>query len=323
MNERMNECLCRRSASGTIAKKRTNTGKDQKTFVNDRMLERFNAQTSHKGTPNDAPLGDVLAVMPFYATPGGDAGHSSLFTRRSYLRITVESLRPVFPRILVCVASDFDFDYVKSEFNDTSKISEVMKYKAQLFRPSRLGFATIYLSQYLLLKDPRFFDVRYVFYTESDQILRARSPSKLLDLVGSGHTFFLIPHRVQPVPVLRDFGETKFEVHRARSFMNPDHIKEFAKNDAKPTVHHVNADLKNASCCFDRNPCSTNRERWRRFGHPDLELFQIKAPTRHNNGDAPTHHPFNDSLVLVAGEGNFLRQSFRICKLGPPQMCPW
>lgn len=247
--------------------------------------------------------------MPFYATPGGDAGHSSLYTRRAYLKITIESLRPVFDKVVVAVATKFDHDFVTSTYNAT--LFDVLKYKTDIFRPSRLGFATVYLTQQALLRDPRWVDVKYIFYTESDQILRIRHPATLIHVVRGSDTF-LIPHRIQPVPKLQDFGETKVEQDQFRArHLSYEHLQEFARNN-KP-VERINNTLADRACCFDRNPCSSNRAHWRPLTHPDLSFFQIATSHRFNH---------NDSFVLVAGEGNFLRQSFRRCVLGEPRVCP-
>jgi len=305
-------------------------------FVVQRVLERLTAQTSHlllKHTEDPPPTiyQKMVAVMPFYATPGGDAGHSSLFTRRAYLKLTIDSLRPFFGgNVVVCVASEFDFEYLTSaDFNRTvGPLFEVLKYHKQ-FRPSRLGFATVFLTQRAIEFSEKWRKFRYVFYTESDQIFRSRSPENLLALINSRpYNVFLIPHRVMPVPMLSDFvtdTHTDEDRHRetrlTKQRLTNEHVLAFSKNEAKQPVHRLAPDFEATMCCFSREPCSTNRDSWLKFMDPRLKLFQIATVPENElrqerlSGDFhPTH---NDSYTLVAGEGNFLRQQFRPCHLLP------
>ena len=53
-------------------------------------------------------------------------------------------------------------------------------------KPSRLGFATLYTAQQALQHDPRWADFKFVFYTESDQILHVRDVNQLLHIAGNG-----------------------------------------------------------------------------------------------------------------------------------------
>ena len=277
-------------------------------FLADKVLTRLKAQTSHQ--TKGAPRVDALAVMPFYATPGGDAGHSALYTRRVYLKMTIESLTPFFQKIAVAVASDFDYDFVKKSEPD---LFDVLHHNgSKTFRPSRLGFATVFLAQTALTHDDRYRPIKYIFYTESDQLLRTRSMDQLFNVVNTAPNVFLIPHRVQPVPKKEDIflpGDRELPLTK-------DHAREFQLNDLK-LVRRVHKSLNDTSCCFDRNPCSTDRDHWRKFHDQELEIFQI--PATYARYSKPSH---NDSFALVAGEGNFLRQQFRRCVLGIRRRCP-
>ena len=95
----------------------------------------------------------------YYATAGGDSGHSALESRRAYLRKTVESLKPTFPKYTVCVATKPDYEYVTTEpgldFYDVKSYFDLPK-------PSRLGFATIHTAQQALLHDPKWASFEYV-----------------------------------------------------------------------------------------------------------------------------------------------------------------
>ena len=92
-------------------------------------------------------------------------------------------------------------------------------------------------------------------------------------------------------------------------------MQEFGRNAPKK-VHRI-TDVTKASCCFDRSQCVKHRSHWKHGGHSSVELFQIADPT---SGKEET---VRDSFALVAGEGNFLRQQFRLCKTHPDRrsMC--
>ena len=104
--------------------------------------------------------------MPYYATAGGDSGHSALESRRAYLKLTLESLKPTFPKYTVCVATEPDYAYVTNATNGLG-FYDVLK-RFDIPKPSRLGFATLYTAQQALQHDPRWADFKFVFYTESD-----------------------------------------------------------------------------------------------------------------------------------------------------------
>ena len=81
--------------------------------------------------------------MPFYASKGGDAGHSALDSRRLFLKMTIESLRPTFPKYTVTVATEADAEFVANSglgFDDVRKAFGLPK-------PAMLGFATVHETQ--------------------------------------------------------------------------------------------------------------------------------------------------------------------------------
>ncbi|KAJ8610699.1 hypothetical protein CTAYLR_005656 [Chrysophaeum taylorii] len=261
------------------------------------VLRRLRGQVVHRRhVPKATPRHDCLAVMPFYATIGGDSGHSALESRRVYLNMTRESLAPFFGRIVVCVATDSDRAYVSNASG--LDFFDVLQYP--VFRPSRLGLATVRLAQQKLLSDPRWRGIRYVFYTESDQIFHARHFGTLLAIAADPVKNFLLPHRVMPAPLRQDLGPMRDDAD-----LGPAALREFGRNGAKP-LHRL-TDLRTASCCFDRAPCSNRRPHWMTFAHPHLHLFQLVARPEDNSNQ--------NSFALVAGEGNFLRQEFRACKI--------
>ena len=269
--------------------------------------------------------------MPYYATAGGDSGHSALESRRAYLKLTLESLKPTFPKYTVCVATEPDYAYVTNATNGLG-FYDVLK-RFDIPKPSRLGFATLYTAQQALQHDPRWADFKFVFYTESDQILHVRDVNQLLHIAGNGAVpNHVLPHRVMPAPRRRDMGPEPLDwtgrpgadssnaeagdapkkpgkAKARRGFRHAPGamaLAEFALNDAK-ALHRV-VDVTKASCCFDRAPCAKHRSHWKNGRDRAVELFQIADPASSPSDEAP-----GDSFALIAGEGNFLRQHFRVC----------
>lgn len=305
-----------------------------------RTLRRLREWTYHSSAavnPSRRAREDVVVIMPYYATAGGDSGHSALDSRRAYLKLTLESLRPTFPRYTACVATEADYDYVTTTaglgFYDVLKRFDITK-------PSRLGFATLYTAQQALLTNERWKDFKFVFYTESDQILHVRDPDRLLHIAGNAQVKnHVLPHRVMPAPRRVDVGPEPLDwtghpfaaqapaananaggggggkkkpgrlQHGFRHAPGEMALKEFAQNDAKVT--HRITDVMRSSCCFDRAPCSAHRSHWKRGADSKVHLFTIADPAS-GSAEAP-----GDSVALVAGEGNFLRQSFRVCTVNP------
>ncbi|KAH8098958.1 hypothetical protein JL720_1930 [Aureococcus anophagefferens] len=238
-------------------------------------------------------------------------GHSALESRRAYLKLTLESLKPTFPKYTVCVATEPDYAYVTNATNGLG-FYDVLK-RFDIPKPSRLGLATLYTAQQALQHDPRWADFKFVFYTESDQILHVRDVNQLLHIAGNGAVPNLVlPHRVMPAPRRRDMGPEPLDwtgrpgadssnadagdapkkpgkAKARRNFRWP--LEEFARNDAK-TLHRV-VDVTRASCCFDRAPCAKHRSHWKDGRDRAVELFQIADPASSPSDEAP-----GDSFAL-------------------------
>ena len=289
-------------------------------LLRDRSLARIKTQTFHRSTqvnPSGTSSDRVVVIMPYYATKGGDSGHSALESRRIYLRKTVESLKPTFPHYTVCVATKPDYEYVTDPANELG-FYDVLHYYT-LPKPSRLGFATVHTAQQAMLNNPKWSRFEYVFYTESDQILHVRDVHRLLHIASSEVANHVLPHRISPVPRRVDMGPAPFDWSKHGRVLGvaagTKAMQEFGRNAPKK-VHRI-TDVTKASCCFDRSQCVKHRSHWKQGGHSSVELFQIADPS---SGKEET---VRDSFALVAGEGNFLRQQFRLCKAHPDRrsMC--
>ena len=157
--------------------------------------------------------------------------------------------------------------------------------------------------------------------------------NQLLHIAGNGAVpNHVLPHRVMPAPRRRDMGPEPLDwtgrpgadslnaeagdapkkpgkAKARRGFRHAPGamaLAEFALNDAK-ALHRV-VDVTKASCCFDRAPCAKHRSHWKNGRDRAVELFQIADPASSPSDEAP-----GDSFALIAGEGNFLRQHFRVC----------
>lgn len=271
-----------------------------------RSLARLRTQTWHTSrqvNPSQTSSSKVVVIMPYYATKGGDSGHSALESRRLYLRKTIESLRPTFPKYTVCVATKPDHEYVTDPINDLGFYDVLHFYT--LPKPSRLGFATVHTAQQAMLTNPKWARFEFVFYTESDQILHVRDVGRLLHIAGSSVSNHVLPHRISPVPRRVDMGPAQFTWDKI-GFQGQKALAEFARNGPK-TLHRIR-DVDRASCCFDRGQCVKHRNHWKHGGQQAVELLQLADPS---SSGAETGR---DSFAMVAGEGNFLRQQFRVCR---------
>ncbi|KAH8068251.1 hypothetical protein JL721_6825 [Aureococcus anophagefferens] len=258
--------------------------------------------------PSGRARDDVVVIMPYYATAGGDSGHSALESRRAYLKLTLESLKPTFPKYTVCVATEPDHAYVTDAANGLGFYDQALQH------------------------DPRWAGFKFVFYTESDQILHVRDVNQLLHIAGNGAVpNHVLPHRVMPAPRRRDMGPEPLDWtgHPGADSLNAESgdapkkpgkakarrgfrhapgamaLAEFALNDAK-ALHRV-VDVTKASCCFDRAACAQHRPLEER-PRPRRRALPDRRP-----GVEPERRGAGRPFALIAGEGNFLRQHFRVC----------
>ena len=203
-------------------------------LLRDTSLARIKTQTFHRTkqvNPSGQSSDKVVVIMPYYATKGGDSGHSALESRRIYLRKTVESLKPTFPHYTVCVATKPDYEYVTDPSNELG-FYDVLHYYT-LPKPSRLGFATVHTAQQAMLNNPKWSRFEYVFYTESDQILHVRDVNRLLHIASSEVPNHVLPHRISPVPRRVDMGPEPFEWGNGRALgvaAGTKAMAEFARN---------------------------------------------------------------------------------------------
>ncbi|KAH8095106.1 hypothetical protein JL720_2382 [Aureococcus anophagefferens] len=224
-----------------------------------RTLRRLREWTYHDSAavnPSGRAHDDVVVIMPYYATAGGDSGHSALESRRAYLKLTLESLKPTFPKYTVCVATEPDPP------TDAATASASTRLKRfDITKPSRLG-RHAYTAQQALQHDPRWAGFKFVFYG-SDQILTLNAES------GDA------PKRPGKAKARRGFRHAPGAMALA----------EFALNDAK-ALHRVIADP--ASSPSDEAPGDLRAHRGRAARRGACAAADARdATTRRRPGAGP------------------------------------
>ena len=131
---------------------------------------------------------------------------------------------------------------------------------------------------------------KYVYYTESDQILRIRS-SKALAAMALGAdpaAALLVPHRGVPLPTPEDFA--------GGAILATEELRFNGAWSSTPL------DAARDACCFpsDSHACLHTHAQSREALRASTKLLRAV-----------------DSLSLVPGEGNFLRMEYRACVHAP------
>ena len=272
------------------------------------MRQTAEIQRSGYTNPTRAKPPRVVAVMPFFASSGGalgksDAGHSAFEMRRAYLNITFWALHDLFGNVVVSVATQHDHDFVRALGLPWYDV-----LLNTLPRASVLGIATVIYSQRAFAERGWDKDFDYIFYTESDQILHVRDMAPLL--AEADANTIVLPHRAVPVPLDVDFSPATLELAQRTPM-----AKELRTNAAKTHTHLADANaLMTTRCCFDRGECTPKRDHWKNYGN--------------NKKGAVSLVGVSNSFAFITGEGNFLRDHYRTCKvqqardLEPLAPCP-
>jgi hypothetical protein len=258
------------------------------------------------------PVRDVVALMPFYAADEG-VGHSAVTLRRRYLNATFWSLYRIFPNIVISVCEKSDLDYVRE-----IRLPVYDIFYAPLPDPRKLGVATLLRINRALngnvnaagstyshaLGWDRF---SFVYYTESDQILRVRNLHFWLSL-ASHYNNIVVPHRAAPVPRFRDFYNGPSEIRsNASSFwkkeapLTRDELNTWSRNSLS-----IISDPTKDRCCFPTRDHACRNKHHLQSNASQLHLFQFSS-------SKSSPDPSASSFAIVAGEGNFWKMRFRRC----------
>mmetsp|Transcript_32799 Transcript_32799/g.104592 ORF Transcript_32799/g.104592 Transcript_32799/m.104592 type:complete len:247 (+) Transcript_32799:649-1389(+) len=230
--------------------------------------------------------------MPFYAASRGQ-GPSSTSLRLPYLHATLGAC--FSSRVAVAVQNQRDYDVVEG----LGVFWDVIF--APVANPNKLGVAALISVHRLLSKNSSDFfrsgherdwsDVRYVYYTESDQIARYRSVEALLAVVDADPARnVVVPRRAVPLPVSSEFPSS--EKLRGELRLNAD-------LGERPLLSGRQA------CCFLGDPAAACKQ---------IDLIQRDEFKRRNLTLLRRRRPKN-SFAILPGEGNFLKMAFRPCVL--------
>ena len=180
-------------------------------------------------------------------------------------------------------------------------------------------FPNFYLSR--LFRNGTWTDrYKYMYWTESDQVLIMRDPEPLFRLIEDGE-HIIVPHRLLPFPRSEDFAEKFSNDANLNEALKGALKKEFDSNDEKPIYDIIEpprqlvgtaiaetapmrAALEGASCCFDAGDC-TRRDHWRHFSTRNVYMMR-----------------FSPNMGVVNGEANIFHNTWRTCKFSPSkQIC--
>ncbi|KAL9184887.1 hypothetical protein ACHAXT_002664, partial [Thalassiosira profunda] len=152
----------------------------------------------------------VVAAIPFYLNIDGGGGYQSgsvHHTRRLYLNATYFSISRVFPNVVAFVSTPADYSYCKNEsglpFHDVVFVRGLSK-GTELPMATLLEVQRRFRTNHDGWKDK----FRWLYYTESDQVLRLRGHQlqQILNQVPAGaDDAVLVPHRMVTWPTSKEY----------------------------------------------------------------------------------------------------------------------
>ena len=240
---------------------------------------------------------NILAVMPFYAAGAGQ-GPSSVSLRLPYLKATLASVSFFAEKRVVAVQNDRDYKALES-----MGLWDVLLLPVA--NPNKLGVATL-IALHRLLRNGLTFgssrrsyadyqDIDYVYYTESDQILRMRSLRHLLKIVDANpKRNVLVPRRVLPLPVSRDFDPSHTRLQASEE------LRTNSKSDTHDGFH------RSQRCCFSGDLADACKQ---------VDLIDRSTFAERNHS---LLRPSPEGFALLPAEGNFLKMLFRPCLTHDP-----
>jgi hypothetical protein len=257
-------------------------------------------------------VSETIVLMPFYGV-GVGTGHSIVSTRFAYLNLTFWSHFRIFPHIGVVVGTPEDYDFVTTKSG--LPFAEVVSVVGGIRNGKNMGLASGMAAQHLFRNGTWSQRYKYMYWTESDQVLIMRDPAPLYALVEDGE-HMVVPHRFLPFPRSEDFGEVFSHDPTLKPTLQKALARELRDNDAKslhevlaPARHlagtdlakrsPVRAALEGASCCFDAGDCA-RRDQWRHFSTENVYMMR-----------------FSPNMGIVNGEANIFHHTWRTCAFHP------
>ena len=230
---------------------------------------------------------NTLVVMPFFGLKHeNDVGHSDIAKRLVYLEAAYYNIAAVFPNVVIGVANDADRAKILQELS--LPVLNVFVLPRAQQHPQELPFLTLKEVQRRLRENEDNYQkrFRYLFYTESDQLLVIRDEWKLFEQLEMHWRDVIMPHRLIPYSqeLLR-----KLRVRRLHSL---------PMLSSQPPL---TASIRAWECRLTTAACSGNRS----------DFVPIRTLRKYS-----TLPLLNiDGLMVVFGHANFLRHLFRPCQL--------
>jgi len=223
-------------------------------------------------------LDQTVVIVPFIIMKRGD-GNSRMDHRARYLEIMFWSLYPIFPKIVFAVRYQEDKDLVLK-----------LGYPIwDLFLLDDLGtdcglpMASVVEARHCL-KGERCggtqnwptHKLRYVYFTEGDQILQARDLMGMFGWADRHKKAVLLPHRLVTTP--------------------PSYLDKVGKTLASNSLS-TSVDIHKSMCCLDTDNIDHVRLHWKHFSDPALQVNNVHG------------------VGVVFGHANYWSQTYRTCNL--------
>ena len=185
---------------------------------------------------------NTVVIMPFLGGAMG-AGHSELGNRFEYLKLCFWSFYEFIPNIVAGVSRQEDVDWAFKEsglpFYDILLLDNLPK-------SAGLPVGTTQKVKQKLVNNE--WDFKYIFFTESDQILISRELQMMYDHLKKYPSRMILPHRLM--------------VYSDR-IMNEIH---------KKTIDLQHNKWMTQSCCMPRQNCNERKD-WKPIAHNDVHVI--------------------------------------------------
>ncbi len=185
---------------------------------------------------------NTVVIMPFLGGAMG-AGHSELGNRFEYLKLCFWSFYEFIPNIVAGVSRQEDVDWAFKEsglpFYDVLLLDNLPK-------SAGLPVGTTQKVKQKLVNNE--WDFKYIFFTESDQILISRELQMMYDHLKKYPSRMILPHRLM---VYSD--RIMKEIH-------------------KKTIDLQHNKWMTQSCCMPRQNCNERKD-WKPIAHDDVHVI--------------------------------------------------
>ena len=237
---------------------------------------------------------ETLVIMPFVGTRHSlDAGNSAVANRRLYLEVCFWNIIQIYRNIVIGCCFLDDVEMIREELKLPA--FEVLLLSECTGKPHELPHALLRATQVRLKETSSKWkdQFKYIFYTESDQMLVSRELDELYKYVDKYPYRVLLPHRLIPYT-----AEVLVDTFRSSGIER--RLPQLVSHDS----------LSPWRCCLPASACSGNR----------TGLTALKKAMR--SSTAPMLNIAG--LFVVMGTSNFIYHRFRFCQFVRKEsgLCP-